>query len=353
MSNAPPAKRAKTGRNIVPKYPTGTAGVTIGTHNGTFHADEALACYLLKLLPEYKDATIVRSRSPAELDPCTVVVDVGGTFDHAKQRYDHHQRGFDETANSIDEKSPWTIKLSAAGLVYVHYGRAIIAAILSDESCDESDPAVVEVLWKKMYSAFIQEIDAIDNGVTICEGEQVYHINSSVSSRVGRLNSPWNDPNPDQDGQFDKAMDLIGGEFVSVLKGFVNTWMPARDCVVAAISKRKEVDPSGGIMEFPRSCPWKSHFYDIEKEIATEGEIKYVLYPDDSGNWRVQCVSLDQNSFKNRLSLPEPWRGVRDDALSELSGIPGCIFVHAAGFIGGNKTRDGAVAMAKAGLKFA
>ena len=29
-----------------------------GTHNGTFHCDEALACFMLKQLPEYKDATI-------------------------------------------------------------------------------------------------------------------------------------------------------------------------------------------------------------------------------------------------------------------------------------------------------
>ena len=29
---------------------------TIGTHNGHFHCDEVLACSMLKLLPEYKDA---------------------------------------------------------------------------------------------------------------------------------------------------------------------------------------------------------------------------------------------------------------------------------------------------------
>ena len=29
---------------------------TIGTHSGHFHCDEALACYMLRLLPEYKDA---------------------------------------------------------------------------------------------------------------------------------------------------------------------------------------------------------------------------------------------------------------------------------------------------------
>ena len=29
---------------------------TIGTHSGSFHCDEVLACYMLKVLPEYKDA---------------------------------------------------------------------------------------------------------------------------------------------------------------------------------------------------------------------------------------------------------------------------------------------------------
>ena len=32
----------------------------IGTHNGNFHCDEVLACFMLKQLSEYKDAEIVR-----------------------------------------------------------------------------------------------------------------------------------------------------------------------------------------------------------------------------------------------------------------------------------------------------
>lgn len=48
---------------------------TIGTHDGCFHCDEALACYMLKLLPRYKDATIIRlDNSPSiniiTLHPC-------------------------------------------------------------------------------------------------------------------------------------------------------------------------------------------------------------------------------------------------------------------------------------------
>ena len=79
QSNSPPVKRRH-----------GT--VTIGTHNGTFHCDEVLACYMLKLLPDYKDAAIVRTRDPALLKECDIVVDVGGEYDPATHRYDHHQR---------------------------------------------------------------------------------------------------------------------------------------------------------------------------------------------------------------------------------------------------------------------
>lgn len=55
----------------------------------------------------------------------------------------------------------------------------------------------------------------------------------------------------------------------------------------------------------------------------------------------------------HRLPLLEEWRGVRDEALSELSGIKGCIFVHAGGFIGGNKNREGALEMARRTLQAA
>jgi len=35
---------------------------TIGTHDGAFHCDEVLACVMLRLLPEYSDAQIIRYR---------------------------------------------------------------------------------------------------------------------------------------------------------------------------------------------------------------------------------------------------------------------------------------------------
>lgn len=36
---------------------------------------------MLKMLPEWSDAVIVRTRDPAELAKCEAVVDVGGVYD--------------------------------------------------------------------------------------------------------------------------------------------------------------------------------------------------------------------------------------------------------------------------------
>uniref|UniRef100_A0A452U044 Uncharacterized protein n=1 Tax=Ursus maritimus TaxID=29073 RepID=A0A452U044_URSMA len=95
---SPPARARPRvlGLESVPlaKRPRGSlmAPPRIGTHSGTFHCDEALACALLRLLPEYRDAEIVRTRDPEKLASCDIVVDVGGEYDPQRHRYDHHQR---------------------------------------------------------------------------------------------------------------------------------------------------------------------------------------------------------------------------------------------------------------------
>jgi uncharacterized UPF0160 family protein len=132
----------------------------------------------------------------------------------------------------------------------------------------------------------------------------------------------------------------------------IKSWLPARSYVQEDIRNRKSVDPSGQVVKLTTFVPWKSHMYELEKEMGIEGEIKYVIYNDDKdGSWRIQAVAVSPESFNSRKALPEEWRGLRDDVLSDLSGIPGCIFVHASGFIGGNKSLEGVTQMAKVALK--
>jgi len=96
---------------------------------GSFHCDEALACWMLTQLPEYKDARIVRTRDPAVIEKADIVVDVGAVYDPATHRYDHHQREFTGT---FDDKHK--IRLSSAGLVYKHFGKRVISELIPGES---------------------------------------------------------------------------------------------------------------------------------------------------------------------------------------------------------------------------
>nr|XP_057911704.1 UPF0160 protein MYG1, mitochondrial [Doryrhamphus excisus] len=326
------------------------ANKKIGTHNGTFHCDEVLACFFLRQLPEYKGAEIVRTRDPTLLADCDIVVDVGGEFDPKRHRYDHHQRTFAETFHSLCPDKPWVTKLSSAGLVYLHFGRQLLAQLTQLKEDDKQ----LEVLYDKLYENFVEEVDAIDNGISQCDGEARYAISTTLSARVGYLNPRWNSKSQDTEEGFKKAMAMVGEEFLDRLDFYKSSWLPARQVVEDAVNQRHKVDPSGQVLLFSQGgCPWKEHLFALEKELQVETPIKFVLYPDQNGQWRVQCVPAGLNTFQNRLSLLEEWRGVRDQDLSTLSGIKGCIFVHAAGFIGGNTTQEGALEMARRTLQAA
>ncbi|XP_028396435.1 UPF0160 protein MYG1, mitochondrial-like [Dendronephthya gigantea] len=323
-------------------------GKIIGTHNGTFHCDEVLACCMLKLLPEYRDAEILRTREENLLKTCDIVVDVGGKYEPSSHRYDHHQRSFTGTMNSLAGMK-WNIKLSSAGLVYLHFGKDIISQLMKREK----DDPTVDLIYAKVYENFVQEIDAIDNGVNQFDGEPRYSISTNISSRVGSLNPKWNDESQDSEAGFAKAMKMVGEEFLETVSYFKDVWLPARMIVQKAIEKRYEVDPSGEIIFIKDICPWKDHLFTLEEKLKVDTPIKFALFIDQNGKWRIQCVSVTLKSFENRLGLLEEWRGIRDEELSKLSGIPGCIFVHASGFIGGNESKEGALEMARVTLRHA
>jgi uncharacterized UPF0160 family protein len=271
--------------------------VVIGTHNGKFHCDEVLACWLLKTLPEYQQAEIVRTRKSEELEKCDIVVDVGGVYDPGNHRYDHHQRSFEGTMNSLNPIYPWTTKLSSAGLVYFHFGHKVISHILKDTESSEN----VNSVYRKVYENFIEEIDAVDNGISQCDETPRYKVTTTLSSRVGYLNPPWNVKDLDERKQFDLAMELVGAEFEDRVHSYHKLWLPARDLVKTAIENRYEVDASGEIILMTEcACPWKEHLFGLEEEKGIEGVIKFTLYADLNGTWRVQCVPEKTKNFTNR-----------------------------------------------------
>ena len=302
--------------------------VKIGTHSGTFHADEVLACAMLRIL--FKDPVIVRSRDSDILATCDYVVDVGGEYNHAAKRYDHHQRGFEETFNS-----KYFTKLSSAGLVFKHYGKEIIKKSL------QTNESNTDILYQKVYTSFIEAFDGVDNGVDRFSTSDIpkYKDNTNISSIIGSMNGTHVEPEDLQDERFLKAVNWIGPIFERILVVYGKSWLPAREIVLNSLLKMKD-----GVFALQEYVPWKSHVYELEEDLLKSKKISqkplFCVYPTKD-TWRVTCVSVTETSFENRLSLPEKWRGLRDEELDAASGIPGGTFVHAAGFTGGNKTKEG------------
>ena len=154
-------------------------------------------------------------------------------------------------------------------------------------------------------------------------------------------------------------------------------WMPARSIVESALlttdneeqknAKRAKTSGGGGgdeeeeeeeddvdshILILPQYCPWIDHLFELEVEQNIVGKYLYCVFSDDKGGARIRAVPAAAGSFASRKALPTPWRALRDQELSNLINIEGCVFVHNSGFIGGNQTFDGAMAMARAAVRF-
>jgi uncharacterized UPF0160 family protein len=181
----------------------------IAVHDGSCHADDALSVYLLLQHPDFHDYTYIRTRDEEKWKAATIVCDVGKEYDHAKLRYDHHQTDFN--AKFPDSKVP----LSSCGLVYFHYGKAILTEMINNKFGPLESNFDMEAFWTKFYFIFVEAIDALDNGTsqTADSRPSNYHLHSSLTSRVANLNPHWKSEDPDPDHAFVKALEEVGKDF--------------------------------------------------------------------------------------------------------------------------------------------
>lgn len=106
-------------------------------------------------------------------------------------------------------------RLSSAGLVYAHFGMEVISEILTNKNYAPTTDCLQHV-YLAVYDNFVEELDAIDNGIPMYpEGKPRYKISTHLSARVHRLNPEWNTRNPEHpDKLFQKALEMVGNEFV-------------------------------------------------------------------------------------------------------------------------------------------
>src|ERR1035437_8023490 len=114
------------------------------THNGIFHADDIFATATLSILLG-GNIEVFRTRDEEMFKKGDYVYDVGGIYDSATNRFDHHQKGGAGTRSN-------GIPYAAFGLVWKTYGAEICGSKEVAENLDES---------------LVQSIDADDNGINL------------------------------------------------------------------------------------------------------------------------------------------------------------------------------------------
>lgn len=284
---------------------------TIVTHSGNFHADDVFSIAALKqVIPAF---TLVRTRDVKLITKADIVIDVGGEYDPEAGRFDHHQRG---GAGERENGIPY----SSFGLVWQKYGLDICQG--NQEVANAVDAGLVST------------IDAIDCGHV----EGIYE-GISLSQTISMFNPTWQ-----EDSHFDSCFDEAVTFASRVLTRFIASasgGISAKTIVAKAIDNAQ--DPRVIVLE--KYTPWKRTVH------ALSNEALYVVYPSDTGQWRIQTVPVEPGSFEDRKSLPKTWAGLSGEALQEETGIEDAMFCHNGLFIAGAESFDSTMKMASIALQ--
>ncbi|WP_100636077.1 MYG1 family protein [Marinomonas sp. ef1] len=284
----------------------------IATHNANFHADDVFAVAALKSI--FPSVELVRTRDLEIIAKADIVVDVGGIYDAEKGRFDHHQKG---GAGARENGIPF----SSFGLVWQKYGLEICAG----------NQEVANSLDKNLVST----IDAIDCGHV--EGVQT---GISLSQTISMFNPTWQEEG-DFDACFDEAVAFasrILTRFIAAASGGVN----AKTIVADAIEKAE--DPRVIVLE--QYTPWKTTVLRLSQDAL------FMVYPSQTGQWRIQTVPVELGSFEDRKKLPAPWAGLSDKELQDVTGLEDAMFCHNGLFIAGCESFENTMKMAEMALAY-
>lgn len=285
--------------------------ITIATHNGNFHADDVFSVAALKTI--FSSFNLVRTRDLEVIKQADIVLDVGGIYDADAGRFDHHQRG---GAGERENGIPY----SSFGLIWKKYGVEICGG--NKEVAHSVDTGLVSV------------IDAVDCGHVEGVSKGI-----SLSQTISMFNPTWQEEN-DYDACFEEAVSFASRvltRFIAAATGGIS----AKDIVAKAIEKAE--DPRLIVLE--QYTPWKTTVHRLSKEAL------YVVYPSDTGEWRIQTVPVELGSFEDRKSLPSPWAGLAGKELQDVTGIADAMFCHNGCFIGGAQSFESVMKMADMALK--
>ena len=282
----------------------------VAVHNGDFHSDDVFCAAIIKQL--FPDVEIVRTRDPGVLETCDLLLDVGeGLLDH------HGKRAAD--------------RISAA--------TRLLLAIVNTEIESSWDESWIMKTPEQEFIAsraweIVSQIATWDTGHA--EGQNPF-------IEIHRICAHARATDRDLDEAFNEAVEYM----TASLERLEETWS-AEACAVETAEKEIAAQKDAAIVVFrekdSRKAPIKEMLYKMAENAM------YYVSPESEEDWRILCCcdpAQEFSFFGSRKLIPEKYRGLRGEQLSETAEIPGGIFCHAAGFIAGFKTCEAAEAFAK------
>ncbi len=290
--------------------------LTLVTHDGTFHTDDVFACATLSLVFKDQDIEIVRSRDERDIARGGIVFDVGGVYDPATGRFDHHQKG---GAGARDNGIPY----ASFGLVWKEYGHMVAGSVENAAFIDEQ---------------LVQGIDGADTGVIDRVADKGVYMYSIIDT-ITAFRPTW---------QEDK----------SLFDAFLEAVSFARMIITRLVAHATSFKNAEHLLERAYDQAADKRIVDIGTEypgwyevMARHPEPLFVIYQRTDGKWSVKAVRQIPAEFAVRKSLPDTWKGLRDQEFATVTGVLDAVFCHNEGFIAVARTKEGAWALAQSAVE--
>ncbi len=287
------------------------------THNSIFHADDVFSGALLEIALGQK-IHFIRTRDEKALIDVDYAFDIGGVYNPAQHRFDHHQMG---GAGKRENGIPY----AAFGLLWKEYGEKVSGS---------------KTVAEKIEQKLVVPIDANDNGVDIVKPIQADISSYTVNDVVSSFRATWKED--------DSVMDIRFVEAVEWAKGVLSREIKkAQDSEEARVfvEKAYEEAKDNQIILLDKKYPWG----DVMEKYTEPLFVVQGNPVDDT--WRVYAISKDRNTFGNRKDLPASWAGKKDAELAKITGVSDAIFCHNGRFIAVAKSREGALKLADIAVK--
>lgn len=272
--------------------------INVAVHNGEFHADEALAIALLRVLSG-AEIYWVRTRDPKVLADAELRIDVGeGLLDHHGKRSEQ--------------------------------GVAACSRVFALLFQSRSQPKEV---WEALDPVVVATA-ATDTGVSGSTNINPWVHAAAMAARA-------RGENPDE--AFNKVVDKMTefvADLVEAAQAAAKAKFAASDAIVKAGDSKVVAFPAEARLANVKQMLWE-----------LKAPCVYYVSPEGESDWRVLCAAdpeLPFDPFGSRRLIPAKFRGLRGTGLDLAlpDGFIGGIFCHQAGFIAGFTSREAAVQFA-------